>query len=149
MKVVHSRKVRAVEPLPRLKTLLEMVSDRQFHEWVERISVPRHFQAEQEQNRATARWLCDVFDSMGFRVERQGRYSNVLAFPQKSFEEMVLVGAHYDSVPMCPAADDNGSAVAAMLGCAAACSLWQPVFCRSSLSLSTARRTACWAAATL
>ena len=127
MKVVHSRKVRAVELLPRLKTLLEMVSDHQLHEWVERISVPRHFQAEQEQNRATARWLCDVFDSMGFRVERQGRYSNVLAFPQKSFGEMVLVGAHYDSAPMCPGADDNGSAVATMLGSAAACSLWQPV----------------------
>jgi Zn-dependent M28 family amino/carboxypeptidase len=28
---------------------------------------------------------------------------------------------------MCPGADDNGSAVAAMLGCAAACSLWRPV----------------------
>jgi len=37
------------------------------------------------------------------------------------------VGAHYDSVPMCPGADDNGSAVAAMLRCAAACSLWRPV----------------------
>jgi len=32
----------------------------------------------------------------------------------------VLVGAHYDSVPNCPGADDNASAVAAMLGCAAA-----------------------------
>jgi len=42
------------------------------------------------------------------------------------FQQAILVGAHYDSVPMCPGADDNGSAVAAMLGCAAACSLWRP-----------------------
>jgi Zn-dependent M28 family amino/carboxypeptidase len=28
---------------------------------------------------------------------------------------------------MCPGADDNGSAVAAMLGCAGACRLWHPV----------------------
>jgi len=64
---------------------------------------------------------------MGFRVERQGKYSNILAFPDTSFKEAILVGAHYDSVPMCPGADDNGSAVVAMLGCAAACSLWRPV----------------------
>lgn len=32
----------------------------------------------------------------------------------------------YDSVPMTPGADDNGSAVAAMLGCAEACALWRP-----------------------
>src|SRR6266550_2040853 len=82
--------------------------------------------AEPEQNRATANWLCGVFDSMGFRVDRQGKYANVVALPETSFENAVLVGAHYDSVPMCPGADDNGSAIAAMLGCAAACSLWRP-----------------------
>src|SRR6185503_10867513 len=95
-------------------------------EWAERISVPRHFGAEPEQNRATAKWIHDLFDSMGFRVERQGKFSNVVALPETSFEKVILVGAHYDSVPMCPGADDNGSAVAAMLGCAAACSLWRP-----------------------
>ncbi len=75
--------------------------------------------------------LSQVFTSLGFQVERQGKYSNVLALPEKSFKEMILVGAHYDSVPKCPGADDNGSAVAAMLGCAAACSLWRPVLARS------------------
>lgn len=126
MKVVHSRKVPVVEPLPRIKALLETVSSSQLREWVKRISVPRHFTAEAKQNRATADWLDKIFTSLGFRVERQGQYSNVLAFPEKSFEEMILVGAHYDSVPMCPGADDNGSVAAAMLGCAAACSLWHP-----------------------
>jgi hypothetical protein len=107
--------------------LLETITGTQLRSWVERISVPRHFGAEPEQNRATADWLCGLFDSMGLRVERQGEYSNIVALPETSFKEAILVGAHYDSVPMCPGADDNGSAVAAMLGCAAACSLWRPV----------------------
>ena len=59
-------------------------------------------------------------------MEPQGQYANILAFPDRALKEVVLVGAHCDSVPMCPGADDNGSAVAAMLGCAAACSLWRP-----------------------
>src|SRR5262249_29033777 len=125
--IVHSRKVRVAERSPKIAALLETSTEAQLREWVERISVPRHFGAEPKQNRATADWLWGVFDSMGFQVERQGENSNIVALPQNSFEEAILVGAHYDSVPMCPGADDNGSAVAAMLGCAAACSLWRPV----------------------
>lgn len=127
MKVVHSNRIKAIEPLPKIKSVLETVSQTQLRQWVERLSVPRHFVAEAEQNRAAGDWLGQVFTSLGFRVEQQGKFSNVLAFPKESFEQMILVGAHFDSVPMCPGADDNGSAVAAMLGCAAACSLWRPV----------------------
>ena len=32
--------------------------------------------------------------------------------------EIVIIGAHYDSVPNCPAANDNGSGVAALLSLA-------------------------------
>lgn len=127
MKIVHSRKVRPAESAAKVAALLQTISEKQLREWVERISVPRHFGAEPDQNRATAAWIHGVFDSLGFRVERQGRYSNIVALPESSPDEVILVGAHYDSVPMCPGADDNGSAVAAMLGCAAACSLWRPV----------------------
>jgi len=127
MNITHSRKVRSAESSAKIVALLETIAEGQLREWVERVSVPRHFAAEPEQNRATADWLCGVFDSMGFHVERQGEFSNILALPDTPFDEVILVGAHYDSVPMCPGADDNGSAVAAMLGCAAACSLWRPV----------------------
>jgi len=126
MKIVHSRKVRPAESQAKITALLETITERKLREWVERISVPRHFASEPEQNRETAKWIQSLFDSMGFRVERQGRYSNIVALPDAPLDEAVLVGAHYDSVPMCPGADDNGSAVAAMLGCAAACSLWRP-----------------------
>jgi hypothetical protein len=127
MNIVHSRKVRAAERSPKIAALLETITEAQLREWVEHISVPRHFSAEPKQNRVTADWLWSVFGSLGFQVERQGEYSNIVALPQNSFEEAILVGAHYDSVPMCPGADDNGSAVAALLGCAAACSFWRPL----------------------
>jgi hypothetical protein len=126
MKVLDSRTVNPAHPSSSIKTLLDTITEAQLREWVERISVPRHFRAEPAQNCATAAWLSDAFESLGFKVERQGRYANILALPQTPFNEVVLVGAHYDSVPTCPGADDNGSAVAAMLGCAAACSLWRP-----------------------
>src|SRR5258705_5370919 len=119
MNIVHSRKVQSAESSAKIAALLETIAEGELREWVERISVPRHFGAEPEQNRATADWLCGVFKSMGFRVERQGEFSNIVAFPQTLTEKVILVGAHYDSVPMCPGADDKGSAVAAQLRCAA------------------------------
>lgn len=127
MIVSHSEKVKPVERSPKVAALLKTIAGTQLREWVEHISVPRHFSAEPEQNRATAEWLASVFGSMGYRVERHGKYSNILALPDRALDRAILVGAHYDSVPMCPGADDNGSAVAAMLGCAVACSLWLPV----------------------
>jgi Zn-dependent M28 family amino/carboxypeptidase len=105
---------------------LETIKEAQLREWVERISVPRHYAAEPEANVATRNWIHETLASMGFEVTRQGFYSNIIARPKIQFSKAILVGAHYDSVPMSPGADDNGSAVAAMLGCAAACSLWRP-----------------------
>lgn len=127
MIVSHSQKVRPVVRSPKVATIVETISAAQLREWVEHISLPRHFAAEPVQNRATADWLAGLFSSMGYRVEYQGKFSNIVALPNCTLDEVILVGAHYDSVPMCPGADDNGSAVAAMLGCAAACSLWRPI----------------------
>jgi Zn-dependent M28 family amino/carboxypeptidase len=63
------------------------------------------------------------FKSYGLKTSRhtytyQGqKYVNVEAVLPGSDRdgEIVLVGAHYDSAPGCPAANDNGSGVAAML----------------------------------
>src|SRR5436190_10873425 len=52
----------------------------------------------------------------------QEPWRNVLALPANTPKPLALIGAHYDSVGGCPGADDNGSAVAAMLACAKACS---------------------------
>ncbi len=124
--------VRSAEITPgateaKIVSLLGTIDPTQLRQWVERIAVPRHFVIEPEQNRATAKWLAGLFESWGYDVHLQGPHANVVATLRAPFAEAVLVGAHYDSVPECPGADDNGSAVAAMLGCAAACSLWRPV----------------------
>jgi acetylornithine deacetylase/succinyl-diaminopimelate desuccinylase-like protein len=107
MKIVHSRKVHPAESLAKVAALLKTINEKQLRDWVEHISVPRHFGAEPEQNRAIAAWLQGLFESMGFRVERQGKYSNIVAFPEDAGEEVIVVGAHYDSVPMCPGADEQ------------------------------------------
>lgn len=125
MRVVHAKPGKIPEALPEIVAVVEGIARAQLRTWVEEISTPRHFIAEAERNRATGNWLCSLFDSMGYRVEKQGGCLNVLASPRLPFEEVLLVGAHYDSVPNCPGADDNGSAVAAMLGCAAACARWE------------------------
>src|SRR5437016_7650446 len=102
MYIIDSLQVRPEKASAKIAALLGTIAESQLREWVERISVPRHFGAEPEQNRATADWIHGLFDSMGFRVERQGKYSNIVALPETSFKEAILVGAHYDAVPMCP-----------------------------------------------
>ncbi len=126
MRILHSHEFPVAERSPRIAKLLETIAEKELRQAVERISVPRHFVTEPEQNRATANWLSGVFESLNYHVERQGQHANILALPKNAPDEVILVGAHYDSVPMCPGADDNGSAVAAMLSCAAASGLWRP-----------------------
>jgi len=126
MKVIRSVDVPPAEASPEVAALLGTIDGARLRAWVERIAAPRHLAAEPERNRATANWLRDELLSMGYRVERQGELANILALPRTAPEAVILVGAHYDSVPECPGADDNGSAVAAMLGCAAALSLLRP-----------------------
>src|SRR5262249_23163487 len=58
--------------------------------------------------------------SFGYSVEIHGPFANVVALPGNAPKALTLVGAHYDSISRTPGADDNASAVAAMLGCAKA-----------------------------
>lgn len=125
MKLIHSYTVQAEEPFSEIAAVLDAITEDQLRRRVQRISVPRHFEIEPEENRATANWLAGEFKIMGYQIERQGEFDNIVARPVEPFAEVILVGAHYDSVPGCPGADDNGSAVAALLGCAAACARWK------------------------
>lgn len=109
-----------------IRALLEKLQPWEFRQWVEKISVPRHFQVNPDSNEQTAYWLAQTLKSWGYDVKFQGRYRNVVATSPGIGKQAVLVGAHYDSVPMTPGADDNGSAVAAMLGCAKACAHFLP-----------------------
>jgi Zn-dependent M28 family amino/carboxypeptidase len=123
MRIIHSHEAEALSVSPKIKACLDTVSEDELRELVEAIARPRHFVAESRQNRSTAEWLAEKLASFGLRVEQQGSCSNIVAVPRglTNTNELILVGAHYDSVPESPGADDNGSAVAAMVACAAAC----------------------------
>ena len=120
MRIIHSHQVEPLATLPALEHLLATISEEQLRQWVRSLAVPRHFSAEAKQNRAAGDWLSDIFQGFGYTVEKRGPSANIIAAPKTPFESAVLIGAHYDSVPNCPGADDNASAVTAMLGCAAA-----------------------------
>jgi len=72
--------------------------------------------------------LCaDRFAALGFEVERHayGTGTNVIGVRAGTTrpDERVVVSAHYDSVPECAGADDNGTGVAATLEAARVLSL--------------------------
>jgi hypothetical protein len=111
----------AREPHSNILELMASVSEEELRKFVEKLSVPRHFLTEPDENEAAALWIASQLKSWGYEVHFQGHWRNVVALPKKISGPMTLVGAHYDSVGGCPGADDNASAVAAMLGCARAC----------------------------
>ena len=85
---------------------------------VERVAVPRHPWAHARANQRIGALLAWELGALGYAVRLQGPYRNVVALPRAAPGEarpLVLVGAHYDSVPHCPGADDNASGVAALL----------------------------------
>lgn len=83
------------------------------------ITIPRHYEAEPENNRKVASFIETEFKSFGLSTIRQGKYDNIVASSLSNpADAEILIGAHYDSVPRCPGADDNGSAVAGLLGAA-------------------------------
>lgn len=87
---------------------------------VQQLSFPRHYAAEPEANRRAGDFVAATLTDAGFHVTVDGPYRNVVATPKDTSRPLLLIGAHYDSVPGSPGADDNGSAVAAMLSCAQA-----------------------------
>lgn len=109
-------------PLPEIAKAMALVSSADLRAWVEKIAVPRHFIMEPDENERVALWTASQLQGWGYHVELQGHWRNVVAMPEKISGPVTLVGAHYDSVGGCAGADDNASAVAAMLGCARACS---------------------------
>ena len=69
----------------------------------------------------TADYIESVFNSSGYAVWRQTyscygqSVSNLIAEKPGTDKEVVIIGAHYDTVPGSPGADDNASAVAGLL----------------------------------
>jgi Zn-dependent M28 family amino/carboxypeptidase len=93
------------------------------HRHVEYLSVKigeRHLWKEGSLNRA-ADYIEASFRDSGYHIVRQTFFaygqivSNLIVEVPGSKDEIVVIGAHYDTVPGSPGADDNASAVAGML----------------------------------
>jgi len=121
MLVQHSANANAGTPDAMIKRAADSVSASFLRAIVDVVSIPRHYELESENNRLTTHWIARQLRSYGYETEFQGEFANVIARPKHLADApFLLVGAHYDSVPGCPGADDNASAVAALLACAKA-----------------------------
>jgi len=121
MKVAHSHQAAARSRNPDVIRAFASVSSSYLRKVIDTIAVPRHAVAESANNKKTASWIKEELESFGYEVGFQGQFDNVVATSANDTSgPVLLVGAHYDSVPGCPGADDNASAVAVMLGCARA-----------------------------
>ena len=106
-------------PVPEaIRPSVETVFPDDLREVVERISVPRVHRTSG--NLAVRRVLFDLFSAspagrLGVAVDDGGNV--VVGDPRRA---RILVGAHYDSVPGTPGADDNASGVAALIAVARA-----------------------------
>ena len=94
------------------------VSTSWLREVVETVGIPRHFEQQPENNRFVRDWLDEQLKSYGYQTRFQGPFQNLLTTPSDPARPLILVGAHYDSKPQTPGADDNASALAALLACA-------------------------------
>jgi Zn-dependent M28 family amino/carboxypeptidase len=119
LRIRNSVKLASAPSDPEIVRLLASVSESHLRELVEIIAVPRHFSAQPQNNKRIAEWIAREFQAYGYQTSYQGEWRNVLAFPNAEIQDsVILIGAHYDSVPTTPGADDNASAVAALLMCA-------------------------------
>jgi Zn-dependent M28 family amino/carboxypeptidase len=106
-----------------LQAFSKQVVIENLYEHVEYLSVEigdRHLWKEHSLGK-TAEYIESAFQASGYTVQRQTyscygqSVSNIIAEKTGTDKGAVVIGAHYDTVPGTPGADDNASAVAGML----------------------------------
>ncbi len=117
MRVVRSENRRPKKADADVAAVLRGVSPDRLRQFVEMISFPRHAVADRRANVAARDLLVQQLREFGYAPRLQGVFDNIVATTDGA-GPFVLLGAHYDSVPGTPGADDNGSAVAVVLECA-------------------------------
>ncbi len=119
MRVVHSRQRRPAPTDATIADLLGRVTPEALRAHVERLSFPRHYVAERQANRRARALLLEQLRDFDCTPVLQGTWDNIVAtIGPADGAPSLLLGAHYDSVPGTPGADDNASAVAVCLECA-------------------------------
>ena len=119
MKLVHSKDRTTTGADAAIAAMLADVSIDNLRSLVEKLAFPRHYFAQNRANRRARDLILDAASGFGYQPRLQGEYDNVVVTSSDSVEgPFLLLGAHYDSVPGTPGADDNASAVAVCLECA-------------------------------
>ena len=99
--------------------VLRGVSSQKLFAFVDMLAFPRHYVAERKANDRARDLLLKLLRNFGYTPALQGSYDNIIVTTGGfDGEPHLLLGAHYDSVPGTPGADDNASAVAVCLECA-------------------------------
>src|SRR5262245_58871956 len=113
MKVAHSQNRTPAARDAKVMRLLREVSPRNLRASVDALAFPRHYPRDRGANRKARDLLLRNARSLGYVPSLQGCFDNiVLSTHRRADGPFVLLGAHYDSVPGTPGADDNASAVA-------------------------------------
>jgi Zn-dependent M28 family amino/carboxypeptidase len=119
MKIAHARNRTPLAHDVRITNILGEVSLPRLRASVEMLAFPRHYFAEHRANRRARDLLLKQARSFGYTPVLQGSCDNiVMSTDDSATAPSILLGAHYDSVPGTPGADDNASAVAVCLECA-------------------------------
>src|SRR5689334_14739464 len=92
-------------------------------EHLQQLAYPRHALANAEGHEKASRYIFETLNSFGLSVRPhefswKGRlYRNWIATHPKESDGLpaLIIGAHFDTVPDCPGADDNASGVAVLL----------------------------------
>lgn len=123
MYVVNSKPSSGIGIEPGVASFVDVVSEEYLRSAVKEIALPRHQVAESDNNAAVADWIEKELRLHGLTTFRQGQFGNVVGTFTSGIEDArVIIGAHFDTVPGSPGADDNASAVAGMLAATAALS---------------------------
>jgi Zn-dependent M28 family amino/carboxypeptidase len=119
MLVKKSTQLKKSESQEDICNIIGQVSIDDLKKIIEKVSIPRHFTIEKENNKKIAIWIKKQLHSLGYNVFFQGKYDNIIAIPfSKSEKPYLMAATHYDTVPRSPGSDDNGSGIAVLLTCA-------------------------------
>lgn len=119
--------------VPDIQAMVDQVDGRTLMQSLERIAIPRHHLAAPEGLAAVRDLIMNTFAQLDLQIA-----IHVASIPSAQGENLLgrktglkdpahtyIVDGHYDAVPASPGADDNGTAVAAMLEVARVLSQYQ------------------------
>jgi Zn-dependent M28 family amino/carboxypeptidase len=119
MMVAHSQGRKPAVSDATIARVVGEVSPRRLRGVVESLAFPRHYVRDKSANRRARDFLLHHARSLGYVPLLHGRFDNIVMMSDPPADgPHILLGAHYDSVPRTPGADDNASAVAVCLECA-------------------------------